>query len=147
MKFSACSLLVLLFSYASFAQKSVSVKSPDQKIDLTVNLKNGMLSYALSYGDGEFLGSSPLGLVSSIGDFSKDLQLVAHHNKKVSEQYTLNKSKVSKVNYQANELRCVVTNGSRDTMSVIFRVSDKDVAFQYLIHQNGKGAVIYLKKF
>ena len=49
----------------------------------------------------------------------------------IDTQYTLNKAKVSQVNYSANELVCKLTNQAKDTLSIVFRVSNNDVAFSY----------------
>lgn len=121
-------------------QSSIDVKSPDEKLTLTVAIQQGRPTYSVQLDGHVFLGSSPLGLVSSEGDFSKNLRLVKHQIQRVTESYTLTKSKVNQVNYQANQLVCQWINGQQDTLSAIFQVTNRDVAFRYLLHQNGRPA-------
>lgn len=123
------------------AQMGVSVSSPDKQIKLTVRLTDGIPYYNIGYANSAFLENSPLGLVSSVGDFSRDLQLVSRKTKQVNERYTLNRSKVSQVHYTANELKCGFINRAKDTLIVVFRVSNTDAAFKYVIPGNGKGKV------
>lgn len=138
---------VVLLSFLSFftletsAQTAVYAHSPDKKIRLSLNMLNGSPVYNISYAGTEFLGNSPLGLQSSIGDFSHDLRLTSQKTRKIAESYTLNRSKVSEVNYRANELTCSFVNQAKDTLSIVFRISDSDIAFNYLIHENGRGKV------
>ena len=142
MKFSVfLASLISFLSIETYAQKSINANSPDKKIQLTINIVNGAAAYKVSYAGTEFLEDSPLGLISSIGDFSNDLSLVSQKTRKIADSYILNRSKVSHVNYQANELKCTFLNLAKDTMSIVFRISNTDVAFIYIVHQNGKGAV------
>lgn len=135
--FSFITLLCTGFLHAQTA----TATSPDKKIKLEVAVANGNADYTISYAKDIFIPNSPLGLVSSAGDFSKGLKLVSHKSQKVKDNYKLNRSKTSKVEYEANELKCTFTNAANDTIHIIFRVTNTDVAFSYLIPQNGKGAV------
>lgn len=140
-------MLLFLFMSAfagteAFSQKNdVLVKSPDKLLSVNVQLREGKAFYSVSYAGRSILEPSPLGLVSDLGDFSQQLQWAGNKRKTIREQYLLDRGKVSKVDYNANELRCAFLNAGRDTIEVLFRVSNRDVAFSYLIPQNGKGAV------
>ncbi|RFM32651.1 glycoside hydrolase family 97 protein [Chitinophaga silvisoli] len=140
-------MLLFLFMSAfagteAFSQKNdVLVKSPDKLLSVNVQLREGKAFYSVSYAGRSILEPSPLGLVSDLGDFSQQLQWAGNKRKTIREQYVLDRGKVSKVDYNANELRCAFLNAGRDTIEVLFRVSNRDVAFSYLIPQNGKGAV------
>ncbi|MEL1256143.1 glycoside hydrolase family 97 catalytic domain-containing protein [Flavobacterium sp. DGU38] len=134
-------LLISLFFVSltnSLQAQSVSVFSPDKNIKLEVSVTDGNVYYSLFYQKDLFLQQSPLGLLSSAGDFSKELKLVNHTSAKIQESYQLNRSKVSQVNYKANELKCLFTNASNDTIHIIFRVTNTDVAFSYLIPKSKK---------
>jgi hypothetical protein len=139
MKIVLLNIFLFLTVNCVWAQR-VSVVSPDKKVKLNVDLVGGKPSYTVFYLKDEFLANSPLGLVSSVGDFTKGLKMTGHTNKKIYETYTLQHSKVSNVKYEANELNCSFINAEKDTIHIIFRVSDKDVAFSYLIPKNGKDA-------
>jgi len=121
--------------------QTVAATSPNTKIKLDVTVTNGTAAYSVFYLKDEFLSKSPLGLTSSIGDFTAGLKLIKHDITKINEFYTLNRSKVSKVNYKANEAKYTFTNAANDTIHIVFRITDHDVAFTYIIPKNGKGAI------
>lgn len=125
--------IFLLFALTTVqAQQDHSVKSPDGKIQVRLNLGDqGNLFYNIHFEDDIFLEDSPLGMKTSIGDFSKNLNFIAGRTNHISESYRLNRAKVSNVQYEANELVSSFTNENNDTLKVIFRLSDRDVAFSY----------------
>ncbi|WP_289659944.1 glycoside hydrolase family 97 protein [Flavobacterium panacagri] len=133
-------LFVLLFlSYSnSLKAQTTAVLSPDKNLELKVSVIYGKVFYSLFYQKEEFLSQSPLGLLSSAGDFTKELKLIGKTSSKIQESYKLNRSKVSQVNYLANESKFTFTNKQKDTISIIFRISNSDVAFSYLIPKTKK---------
>lgn len=139
MKAFIISFFFIIFSNILHAQ-TVSVSSPDKNIKLDITVINGTAYYNVFYLKDEFLGKSPLGLISSTGDFSKELKMISHTTGKIKESYNLNRSKISHVNYQANEIKCLFTNTANDTINIIFRITNKDVAFTYLIPKNRKNS-------
>jgi hypothetical protein len=102
------------------------------------NLKNGMPVYSVKYDGKTMLDESPLGLTTNIGDFTKGMKFVKSNTAKVDKEYTMNRSKFSKINYKANELIVSMVNGRRHPMEICFRVSNNDVAFQYRIAKRGE---------
>ena len=84
------------------------------------------------------LETSPLGMNTNIGDFSKGLKLVKHETSEIDRVYTQTRIKTSSVHYQANELVCHFTNADEKPMLVTFRVSDNDVAFRYTLPKSGE---------
>jgi Glycoside hydrolase 97/Glycosyl-hydrolase 97 N-terminal/Glycosyl-hydrolase 97 C-terminal, oligomerisation len=145
MKSIVFSLFALLFLNALQGQ-TVSAVSPDKKVEVKITLDNGTAYYTVLYDKDQFIASSPLGLVSSAGDFSKGLKPAGHTKNKLSETYTLNRSKVSTVQYKANELNCFFTNAAKDTLQVVFMVTNTDVAFSYRIPKNGKAGTCTIEK-
>ncbi|MEO8236968.1 MAG: glycoside hydrolase family 97 catalytic domain-containing protein [Flavobacterium sp.] len=140
MKAFVISFFFILFSNILHAQ-TVSASSPDKNIKLDITVINGSAYYTIFYLKDEFLGKSPLGLISSAGDFSKGLKMIGHTIGKIKESYNLNRSKVSHVNYQANEIKCIFTNTANDTINIIFRITNTDVAFTYLIPKNRQNSI------
>src|SRR5476651_1606224 len=112
MKSLILNLFLLLTVSCAYAQLEITASSPDQKLKLYINTSAGVPYYHIDYDGKAFLDHSPLGLVCSLGDFSKGLRLVSHTTRKVNETYTLNRSKVSGVNYIANELNCTLLNSA-----------------------------------
>lgn len=77
------------------------------------------------------LEESPLGLESTIGDFSTGLTFLSESKKQVEENYYLPNGKTSRINYLANELAVSYLNKNKDTLQVLFRVSNNDIALAY----------------
>ncbi|GAB3427634.1 glycoside hydrolase family 97 protein [Niabella aquatica] len=122
--------------------QDVKLTGPDGKLQVTVFTDKGSPAYTVQYNGKIFLENSPLGLKTTMADFTHDLVLAAHITTKLSEDYTLNRSKRSQVHYEANELVATFTNAKKQYMDVIFRVSDQDVAFCYALPlQSGRTSV------
>ena len=113
------------------AQTSLEVSGPDGHIKALLALKKGKPVYTVLLDDVVFLEESPLGLITSIGDFAEDLRFEKSSKHSISESYELKKAKVSHVDYSANELVAKFTNPAGDTLAIRFRVSNRDVAFSY----------------
>ena len=109
------------------------VQGPDGALKVNVELKDGSPVYSVHYNNKIFLEPSPLGLKTSIGDFSTGLKQLGHQVRTIDETYTMPHAKVSRVHYQANELVCNYLNEKGDTLQVIFRVSNNDIAQAYRI--------------
>ena len=77
------------------------------------------------------LEESPLGLESTIGDFSTGLTFLSESKKQVEENYYLPNGKTSRINYLANELAVSYLNKNKDTLQVLCRVSNNDIALAY----------------
>jgi len=114
------------------------VAGPDGNVVVSVTLSNGVPSYAVTYKDHPFLEPSPLGLETSIGDFTAGLGAAGFETKPLEETYALPHGKVSQVHYTANEMTCRFTNAQKGVLEVLFRVSDRDVALAYRLSAPGK---------
>ncbi|CAL65682.1 glycoside hydrolase family 97 protein [Christiangramia forsetii] len=124
----------LLLSVNLFAQTLSSAKSPDANLEVILKLnENGSPLYQIQLGDKVFLEESPLGMKTSIGDFSENLNFISSEVDAVSETYQMDRAKISQIDYKANELISTFTNQNRDTLKVIFSISDNDVAFSYRV--------------
>ncbi|MEC7784518.1 MAG: glycoside hydrolase family 97 catalytic domain-containing protein [Bacteroidota bacterium] len=128
---SLVSLFVILTGQTAWCQLPVKVSSPDKHIAVEVGLQDQKPVYSIHLDDILFMEDSPLGLKTSIGDFSEGLSYAAQGTSVIKETYDLKKAKVSHVEYQANELIVKFVNANQDTLAVQFRVSNSDVAFAY----------------
>lgn len=128
---SLVSLFVILTGQTAWCQLPVKVSSPDKHIAVEVGLQDQKPVYSIQLNDVLFMEDSPLGLKTSIGDFSEGLSYAAQGTSVIKESYDLKKAKVSHVEYQANELIVKFVNANQDTLAVQFRVSNSDVAFAY----------------
>ena len=128
---SIISLFVILTGQTAWCQLPVKVSSPDKHIGVEVGLQDEKPVYSIHVDDVLFMEDSPLGLKTSIGDFSEGLSYAAQGTSVIKETYDLKKAKVSHVEYHANELIVKFVNANEDTLAVQFRVSNSDVAFAY----------------
>ena len=111
------------------------IASPDGKIVVTISDKDGQPSYRISYKDTPFINSSPLGLITNIGDFSREMSLEHDvQSSRIDETYTLPNIKQSSVHYVATEGVYRFSQQGKIIYDVIFRVSDRDVAFKYKMY-------------
>ena len=128
---SLVSLFFILTGQTAWCQLPVKVSSPDKHIGVEVGLQDEKPVYSIHVDDVLFMEDSPLGLKTSIGDFSEGLSYAAQGSSAIKEAYDLKKAKVSHVEYHANELIVKFVNANEDTLAVQFRVSNSDVAFAY----------------
>ena len=131
--------VLLLTAMATNAEEKRFV-SPDGQIAVTVNDEGGKLVYQVSLGDKDFLGRSPLGLKANFEDLTQGLTLKACNISNVKDAYQLKTFKQKNVQYEATEAVCQFEKNGRQAMDVIFRVSNRDVAFRYKIYpRRGRG--------
>ena len=123
--------LASVWSSAWATEKSFS--SPDGKITVVVEDLNGIATYRVNLGAAEFIGSSPLGVNTNMGNYTTDLTLAGCEVNAVKESYDLRNIKQSHVDYEATEAVCSFEQKGKKVMDVIFRVSNRDVAFRYRI--------------
>ncbi|NBH14255.1 hypothetical protein D3Z36_08680 [Lachnospiraceae bacterium] len=117
------------------------VTSPDGKIKAVFALdkKRGSLTYAAFQGDTVVVEPSPMGLVTSLGDFTEGLVFDKQDAVKAKkETYELKGAKVKKVEKTANETTLWFKKGEV-SFGIGVRVYDDGVAFRYKI--NGSGAL------
>ena len=113
-----------------------SFVSPDGKIKVVVTDEQGTPDYTVSYNNEVFILQSPLGVKTNIGDFTEGMTLKAANSevKQINEAYELATIKQRKVNYVANEAVCTFEKDGKVIYDIIFRVSDRDVAFKYRMY-------------
>ncbi|PTT40874.1 alpha-glucosidase [Chryseobacterium sp. HMWF028] len=129
-------VLYILFSLfqisKSFAQVA-EVLSPDGQLKLHVFSEDGKAMYNVVLQGKTMLEKSPLGLVTSESDFSKNLKFTDSQKDAVSKKYTNGKIKKSEVNYNANTLTVNFTNADQHQIGIEFQVSNNNIAFRYNI--------------
>lgn len=129
-----------------YARPLTIIKSPDTKTQVNLILKDGTLSYKVLYNGKTILEDSPLGMITNVSDFSRNLTWVEEKESVINTTYTENRIKKSVVNYHARELISTYETPDKEKISVIFRVSNNDVAFKYALAQNGETARCIVEK-
>jgi hypothetical protein len=125
------SLLLTCLSAQAFEKK---ITSPDGNLVVTVNDEGGKPGYQVDYKGTAMLLRSPLGLVLNFEDLTKDLVIKDRSTQTVTDDYSLKTIKQSSVHYEATEAVCQVEKNGRHAMDIIFRVSNRDVAFSYKLY-------------
>lgn len=128
-------LLLICFCSAitlrSFSQNTTAVSSPDGYLKVNVSTENGKPVYSVTYKEKVMLENSPLGLLTNEGDFRTNVQFVESTTGQIEKEYTQAKIKRSYNRYRANTLRCTFKNAGDKQISILFQVSDNDIAFRY----------------
>ena len=136
----------VLAAFQGFAEER-SFTSPDGKIQVIVNDNSGKPTYSVNYDGVQFILPSPLGLNTSMGEYVSGMTLLPEKEapKLIEEQYSVKTIKQSQVDYKATEAVFTFAKDDRPVFDVIFRVSDRDVAFRYMMypHRDTRSAVIF----
>ena len=127
----------LFLSSIAMAQKAV-VESPDNMLKVTVDCKEGKLSYVIDYNGKRMLNESPLGLNANIGNYADNLSYQRHEITKVTDSYKLRNSKQSNISYEANRLEYLIKNGDGAEMTLVLQVSNNNVALCYELSKKGE---------
>ncbi len=109
----------------------VRVSSPNGSLVVTVSDADGHLSYTATLDGKQMLAPSALGMKTSLGDLTKELSIVKSQLSTVNSSYQMRGTKASKVDYQANALTIDLQNKDGLKFSILFQVSDNDIAFRY----------------
>ena len=124
-----CALLCM-----TIVGKAQTIQSPDGKINVVLELSEGKPCYRVLYEGQEVLNRSALGVVTNIGDYTQGLALKDIVQNTVSEDYTLRNIKQRNVHYEATEAVAKYEQNGQNVMDIIFRVSNRDVAFRYQLY-------------
>ncbi|SKB31978.1 glycoside hydrolase family 97 protein [Alkalitalea saponilacus] len=125
------SVCLMLFSSAIMAQQVASVSSPSGKLQVSILVENNQAMYSVEYNGNTMLEKSPLGLLTNEGDFRTNMSYVGSEEGVVEKEYTQDRIKHSFIKYHANTLRSTFTNGDGKEISILFQVSNNDIAFRY----------------
>ena len=115
-----------------FSAKSQSVlSSPDGKLKVNIMINSGKPIYTVTYNGKAILENSPLGLKTNEGNFIENISFVESSIDKVDKTYEQDRIKQSKISYEANSLKFTIENADKKQISIVFQVSNNDVAFRY----------------
>ena len=109
----------------------VRVSSPNGSLVVTVSDAEGKLSYTATLDGKQMLAPSALGLQTSLGDLTKELSIINSQLSTVANSYSMRGTKASKVDYKANALTINLQNKDGVKFSILFQVSDNDIAYRY----------------
>lgn len=139
-------ILLSPFLFQFVIANDYAIVSPDGNLEVTVLLKEGTPYYRVDYKGKVILEESPLGMITNVSDFSRGLEFVEKYERSIDETYSLKSIKQSHVRYKANEGVGTYRTHKGEEISVVFRVSNNDVAFKYTLAQNGETARCVVEK-
>ena len=139
-------MLCLTLLYLTSVQAEEKIVSPNGKVILTLSMDQGQPSYQVAYDGQTVIVPSVLGLVTNIGDYSQGLVQKTVETKAVKDTYSLRNIKQSHVNYEATEAVATYEQDGQTVMDIIFRVSNRDVAFRYKIYPKKEARVCVVER-
>ncbi|MBQ8487534.1 MAG: glycoside hydrolase family 97 protein [Prevotella sp.] len=125
-------LVALVATSADAARKTIV--SPDGQLTVVVSDEGGKPCYQVNRGGMEVLQSSPLGVKLNFADLTAGLQLTDCQLATVKDEYELMTIKQHHVSYEATEGVCQFEKDGWHALDVVFRVSNRDVAFRYQLY-------------
>ena len=138
---------ILLLSALCVQANNYTVTSPDGKLAVNVECKEGKAFYTVNYDGKQMLGASALGLVANYGDFSQNLTMGACKNNKKHLAYKMTRIKKEKIEKNASEATIGFLNSKKDSMTLHLHVSNNDIAYKYEMirpkKDNPKSVIIY----
>lgn len=138
--------LLSLYILLPLSADQIEIRSPDNNLAVSLSLMNGGLCYNVTYKGKTILEDSPLGIITNVSDFSRKLQFVDENRQVIHKTYHEPKIKKSTVEYRANEVTATYETTRKEKISLIFRVSNNDIAFKYALSQNGETARCSIEK-
>ena len=121
-------------------------ESPDKHIVVTISDNGGKPTYQVTLDGVTFIEQSPLGLKANFADLTQGLSLTASNSNKVSDHYTLKTIKQTVVDYEATEGVCQFAKADgRTKLDIIFRISNRDVAYRYKVYDRGQTKVAVIE--
>lgn len=139
-------ILAMVSVWSSAWATEKAFNSPDGRLAVTVSDEGGKPVYRVALDGKEFMANSPLGVKTNIGDYTKDLSLENCVVNTVTDTYELPNIKQSKVDYVATEAVCSFMQQGKRVVDVVFRVSNRDVAYRYTIHPKGATLVAVVEE-
>ena len=101
--------------------KKLSIKSPDEKINLRFELINGVPYYSIKKNNLDIINNSRMGILFLDGtDLSENLTIISTNNKSFNEDWYPLYGEEKKINNHYNELEISLKN-QKNEFHIIFR--------------------------
>lgn len=148
-------LSALLIMGTCATMQAQEMTSPNGQLKVTLGCENGVANYTVVLDQDTVICKSPLGLKTSIGNYTEKLKLksATAEPKVVSENYSLPQSKIANISYTANEYTFTFTQEQRvrqrpgqqqqpqtrdaNVFDVVFHIDNNNVAFKYVLYTQG----------
>ena len=105
--------------------------SPDKKVEVSIFIDRGSLSYSVLYNRKVAIQKSPLGIDMGDQSFSSGLRWMRKSSSQINENYSLMVGKRLTNQQLGNELILSFTNANNKNVDVVFRAYNDGMAFRY----------------
>ena len=141
-------LLLLLLASFSVASAAETVKSPDGKVVVSVELKAGRPLWSVAYGDNQIIQNGLLGVETAPDNFSGIYNLVGTETAASDTTWKPVWGFLSEVrdNYRELTIKLQETTGAGRLLHVVLRAYNEGVAVRYLFPQQAGLKAVTVKK-
>jgi alpha-glucosidase len=131
-------LLVCFIIGACSPKSDFTVTSPDGQITASLKFDKelGTINYMVQSRNQEIVSSSPIGISTSIGEFTSGMKLEGHSEQTIDETYQLPQGKASTYRNYANEQTISLSKDGQN-LKLLFRVYNDGIAYSYEIPGEG----------
>ena len=137
-RLSILAAAVFATAVVSSAQPSyASLSDPEGVTTVYIGANEGVAWYSIDHGNTLSMPASRLGLKTNAFDWS-ELKLQSFENDEIIVDYTMDRTKASKVHHRASTGTATFVNADGNKIYVEFIVSRNDVAFRYLLPKEGE---------
>lgn len=123
----------------------VVVTSPDGRLVAEVSVDDGVPHYQVMYDGQTAIAESSLGVVTNVGDYTRSMAISDDgEEKQITSVHNQEKIKQHSIHTDARERVITFTQDDKPVMALQLRVSNKDVAFRYMLmpHRGANSCVV-----
>jgi hypothetical protein len=123
----------------------VVVTSPDGRLVAEVSVDDGVPHYQVMYDGQTAIAESSLGVVTNVGDYTRSMAISDDgEEKQITSVHNQEKIKQHYIHTDARERVITFTQDDKPVMALQLRVSNKDVAFRYMLmpHRGANSCVV-----
>ncbi len=125
------SFLFCFIVISVFAQKQITVSSPDNNIHFSFGLNHSQPAYSVTFKGKTLIQNSTLALQFTDGAFSKSIKTKEPVFKDTTEEYDLITGKTSRVKISYREVMIPLQDASQKRLNIRVKVFNDGVAFRY----------------
>ena len=127
-------LIITIFAALCGMAANYTITSPNGKLVVTLSCSGGKVTYNVALDGKEFITASPLGLVTTVGDFSANLTDHDFKTEPVTFSYDSKVLKRSHIDVSATRAVLSLYQNDRPAIDVVFMVKNNDIAFKYIAY-------------
>ncbi len=128
-------LLIIIAAFIIMScdkNKYLSIKSPDEKINLKFELINGIPYYSVNKSNLEVINNSRMGISFKEFDLIENFKIIGSNKENVNKNWTPLYGEENIIRNNYNELNIFLEN-NKSKINITFRVFDDGIAFKYQV--------------